>query len=216
MESLVKKKTSPPIITVMIGGLVEDPKNSNKMSEQDFELLVSNIQAHGFLQPILVQQVDGAIRIVDGHHRTRAAARAGLSAVPAMVWDGTEEMRKALSISMNKLRGDLDIAMVASTVAELHDAGWTTNDIAMIGYTESEIEDLLKISKTVTDDDVLEGTGGVDMSDDAPAEERPLVLELTFTTSEELKRAKRGLRRAAGKGRELGEGLLVLLDGDGA
>jgi hypothetical protein len=54
------------------------------------------------------------------------------------------------------------------------------------------------------------------LSNDAapPAEEPggPFELVIPFATKDELQRAKKGLRRAAGKGRELGEGLLTLLD----
>jgi ParB/RepB/Spo0J family partition protein len=215
---MTKKKTPPAVITVTISDLIEDPNNPNKMTAGEFDQLVSNIEAHGFLAPILVSLRDGETHIVDGHHRARAAAKAGLKSILAVVWDGTEEMRKALAIGMNKIRGELDLSEVAKIIAELHDDGWSTKDLTITGYSEDELTDLLKISEQVTSEDVLQGTSGMgpdDEDSDTPAIDRPLVLELNFSTSAELKLAKRGLSRAAGKGRELGEGLLKLLSGDG-
>ncbi len=210
------KKKAPTVITVTISSLIEDPNNPNKMTALEFDQLVANIEEHGFLAPILVKMVGKAVHIVDGHHRARAAAKAGLTTVLAVVWDGTESMRKALAIGMNKIRGELDLSEVARIVAELHDDGWSTKELTVTGYSEDELTDLLKISEQVTTEDVLAGAGAtLPDDDDLPAIDRPLVLELTFTTSDDLKKAKRGLRRAAGKGRELGEGLLKILSGDG-
>ncbi len=201
----------PKVIRVEIKGLIEDPDNPNKMTREDFEALCATVAAVGMVQPILVQEVEGgAYKIVDGHHRSRAAKRAKLTHVLAVVWDGTEEMRRAMGVSMNKLRGELDLSAVQKIITELHEGGWTVPQLAITGYSEDEITDLLRLASAVEEEDVMQNV------QPAPTEEkeapvRPLVLELTFASTEELQRAKRGLRRAAGKGRELGEGLLVLL-----
>ncbi len=211
----VAKTKEPKIIKVDLAGLVEDPDNPNKMTAEEFALLVKVVRAEGMVQPILVQLVDGVYHIVDGHHRARAAKEAGIKQVYAVLWDGTPEMRRAMGIGMNKIRGELDLSAVQRIITDLHESGWTVPALTVTGYSETEITDLLALAEANTED-IMEGavpsTEDRDRDDVGPG--RPLILELTFTTSAELQTAKRGLRRAAGKGRELGEGLLKLLSGD--
>lgn len=206
-------KKLPPVITVMIDDLVEDPDNPNKMSDTEFSALVRHIEEQGFVAPILVRRVGTTFHIADGHHRVRAAQRAGYTEVLAVEWDGTEAQRKLLAIGMNRIRGQLDLSEVAKIFADLHADGWAVEDLTVTGYSADEIDDLLKVSQSVTEDVIypLDDAQPIHSSDNADAPARPLVLELTFASREELQKAKRGLRRAAGKNRELGEGLLILL-----
>ncbi len=200
----------PKVVRAAIADLIEDPDNPNKMAKDDFEMLVANVKQVGMVQPILIQEREDGTYVVDGHHRKRAAERAGLTHVLAVVWDGTEEMRRAMGVSMNKLRGELDLAAVQKIITDLHESGWTVPQLTLTGYSEAEVNDLLALATSVEEDDVMQNVQALPVeSPEAPA--RPLVLELTFTTKEDLQAAKRGLRRAAGKGGELGDGLLILL-----
>lgn len=218
VDSLDRLKTRQ-IIQVSINDLEEDPNNPNKMGEEEIQQIVVNMKMEGFLEPILVMRNPSpagcAYKIVNGHHRKLAAARAGYKVIPAVVWEGTEEQRRALAISMNKLRGELDLSEVARIFDDLLQDGWSKQDLTMTGFSADEVSALLEVAEDSAADteDILKGSASSD-DEDAPKQDRPLVLELTFASSAELKQAKRGLRRAAGKGRELGEGLLRLLDGD--
>lgn len=212
-------KKMPKVIDVLISKLVEDPDNPNKMTDEEFKALVKNIQTVGFLQPILIQALedsDGEYKIVDGHHRARAAQAAGLSKVLAVVWDGTEEMRQALAIGMNKLRGALNLGEVARIMQELSAKGWGVDDLTITGYSDEEITDLLKSAQPTDADEVLEGAAaGLDQepASDEGDGERAYALELTFKTPDDLRRVRKALKKAAGKGGELGDGMLVLLEG---
>lgn len=207
----------PKVIKVPIKGLIFDPDNPNKMSPEDYRQLVTNIKAAGvMLQPILVQEGDDGFPIVDGNHRAKASEEAGLTHVLAVVWDGTEEMRRAMSVSFNKIRGELDLSAVQRIVTELAEAGWSTTSLTATGYSEQEITDLLAVATDVDPDAVMEQPHALPTDDDdTPKQVRPLILELTFASKEALDKARRGLRRAAGKGRELGDGLLTLLEEQG-
>lgn len=206
------------VLEVNLKDLHEDPENPNRMAADDFALLVNAVKQNGMLQPILVQREAQGFRIVDGHHRARAAEDAGFKKVWAVEWDGTPEMRAALGIGMNKLRGELDYGAVARVVAELAEAGWSPEQLTITGYSESEIDDLLKATEEITAEDVMQGATSSGAFDEDEADvgrpARPLVLELTFATRDELKKARAGLKKAAGKGQALGTGLLNLLGHD--
>lgn len=208
-------KKLPQVIEVQLSKLLEDPDNPNHMTDDELDALAKNMRAVGFLQPILVKEPDenGDYAIVDGHHRCKAASRAGLSRVLAVVWDGTEDMRRALAIGMNKIRGALNLGEVAKIVADLAENGWRTEDLKITGYTDQEIDDLLKAAQPATDEDVLEGATAntpVEKDEDEEAS-RSFTLELSFRSADDLAKAKRALKRAAGKGGELGDGLLAVL-----
>lgn len=205
--------SAPHAENLPIGALREAPSNANVMAEGQFRSLVRAIRELGFLQPVLVRPLgDGAFEIVDGHHRVRAAREVGMLEVPAVVADADEPLVTA--ISMNAHRGELDLTAVGRAFAELSARGWEVPELAVTGFSEAEVSDLLRgVSQSV--DEVLPRDIEVppeefEPEDDAPAG-RPWVLEIAFADREDLKAARRGLRRAAGKGKDLARGLLALL-----
>lgn len=213
---MTKTKT-PQVISIPTARIHFDPENANRMPEHEYATLVSNIkQAGHMLQPVLVKERDdGDYDMVDGEHRTRASADAGLTHVLAVVWDGTEAMRKAIALSFNKIRGELDLTAVQRILASLHEEGWSVKEMTMTGYREDEIGDLLKLSNDISPDDIMQNPISPSSNEDEePREAKPLMIELTFATVEDMKFAKKGLRRAAGKGRDLSDGLLKLLGKD--
>lgn len=204
-----------PHFQIKISDLVGTPdeQNANKMSDEDFALLVNSIDQNGFLQDILVQRrPDGKWDIVDGNHRVKAAKKAGYTAVTAIEWDGTAEMKRVLGLSMNRLRGDLNLGIAARTMNELADAGWTAQELTLTGFSVDDIEKLLKTA-VASAEEILEGQAGELVEPAEPTEsEGPFILELVFADKAEMQKAKRGLRKVVGKGRELSEALLVLLN----
>lgn len=196
--------------------LKDPPTNPNHMSAETYGLLVEAIRSVGFLQPVLAQEDEGGgLTIVDGFHRVKAAKEVGLPVIPVIVGDfrDTPDLARVVQIGMNRMRGELNLSAVAHEVADLAAKGWTIPQLELTGFSRSELDDLLA-STRARDEDVL--ANGVGAAPDEPDEDeapKPFVLELTFEKKEQLARAKRGLRKAAGKGRELADGLLRLLDG---
>ena len=69
--------------------------------------LAQSISSHGVLQPILVEPVGSRYRIIAGERRFRAASRAGLQRIPALVRTSTDDERLALALVENIQREDL-------------------------------------------------------------------------------------------------------------
>jgi hypothetical protein len=202
---------TPPILTIPIADLDEAPDNENAMTAEKFALLVQAIQEVGFLQPILVERAGARWRIVDGVHRKRAAAEVGYTALPC-VERHDDGKTVAVRIGMNNLRGQLNLAAVAASVATLHANGWSMDDLSLTGFTTDELDHLLHSAQRQVPDDVMEHP--VTAQDEPEeAQDRPFVLELRYATKADLARAKRGLRKAIGKGGDMADGLLRLLDG---
>lgn len=187
--------------------------NPNRLSPDKFEMLVGAIRRFGFLSPILVRErKDGVGHIVvDGHHRLRAAQEIGLTEIPAVVINKDEAESDALQIGMNRLRGDLDLTATAQILDRLRvDEGWTDEELSVLGFTEDELTALLSDELLA---DEIPGSMEIPSSDE---NENPLpfVLELEFETREDLKEAKRKLKKAAGAAGSLAAGLLNVLRGE--
>lgn len=197
---------------------VRDPtKNPNHMPQERFELLVSAIQAHGFLQPILVRpDGGGGYRLIDGFHRCKAARMLGLTDVSAVVVESEEAAAKVLQIGMNRLRGELNLSEVADVLVELSAGGMDVDALTTTGFSKEEIDGLMERAHPDEDDALGEDYSLDPSSADTTGNrnERPFVLELTFPDGATLKKVRRKLKKAAGKGNSLEDGLINVLDGN--
>lgn len=221
------RRLKPPeginIQELPIDQLEEDPDNANAMSEEHFAALVEVVGRVGMLQPVLVRKPDVMPRppakpkykIIDGHHRVRAARAAGLTAVACVIATSDVASAKILQLGMNRLRGEMDLAGVARVFESLHADGFGIDELALTGFGASEISDLLDSLQERNEEDILDGAlGGTDDASNEPPVARPFILEVAFATKEELQRVKRALKRAAAGG-DMGEGLVNLVDGNG-
>lgn len=73
------------------------------------EELAESIRTHGILQPVVVRQVDRGYELISGERRWRAARRAGLSGIPAVIREGVGDAEMLeLALVENVQREDLD------------------------------------------------------------------------------------------------------------
>ena len=70
--------------------------------------LAESIKTHGVLQPIVLTKLGEGYRIVAGERRFRAAKKAGLKAVPAIVRDLSEKEVREIALVENLQREDLN------------------------------------------------------------------------------------------------------------
>lgn len=204
---------------VLLEDVREPARNPNHMSADDFEALCAVVASKGFFQPPLLRALGNdpahgrpLWEVVDGVHRVRACLRAGFTTVQAVCTDMDETTARIVQVSMNKLRGDLNLTAVAETVRELVEAAIPIPDVKLMGYTDDELRAMLDATKEMDEQDVLASSGGVfDDPEPEPAAPKPYILELTFATAAELRKVKRVLKKA-GSG-DHAAGLLRLIDG---
>jgi len=101
--------------------------------EKSLEELASSIARHGVLQPVLVEPAEeGKYRLLIGERRLRAAVKAGLSQVPAVVLDEPLRADEALEARLveNLQREGLDPLDEAEAYAALREMGVKVSAIA--------------------------------------------------------------------------------------
>ena len=116
--------------------------------EGDLNDLANSIKAHGVLQPILVRPIlGGRFEIVAGERRWRAAQRAGLHSIPAVVRELDEVEVVEIAIIENVQRADLNPIEEAQGFQALIDRfGRTQQDIAdVVGKSRPHIANMLRL-----------------------------------------------------------------------
>lgn len=129
--------------------------------EEKLEELTQSIIENGVIQPILVVKDENGYTIVAGERRWRAAKKAGLKKIPAIIKDYTSTKKKQVALIENIQREDLNIVEIARAIKELMEIeGYTQTEVAKITGkslpTVSNIMRLLKLQDKVLDY-VLEG-----------------------------------------------------------
>ncbi len=119
-----------------------------KMDSASLDELAASIREQGVMQPILVRPVDGGrFEIVAGERRWRAAQRAGLTQVPALVRSVPDQAALALALIENIQREDLNPLEEANGIARLIEEFGLTHESAAkaVGRSRSAVTNLLRL-----------------------------------------------------------------------
>lgn len=117
--------------------------------EEKLQELTDSIKENGILQPILVVKNENGYSIIAGERRWRAAKKAGLKEIPAIIKDYTDSKKKQVALIENIQREDLNVVEVAKAIQELMDIdGYTQTDVAKVtGKNLSTISNMMRLLK---------------------------------------------------------------------
>lgn len=133
---------------VLIQDIKPDPKQPRKtFDEQTIGELAQSIKQFGILQPLVITETDGGFIIVAGERRWRAAQKAGLSHVPALVRSIEELERLEIGLIENVQRVDLTPLEQALSIARLHEQfSMSHQDIAKrLGKAHTTVVNTLRL-----------------------------------------------------------------------
>lgn len=107
--------------------------------------LVNSIRVHGVITPIIVVKKDDRYMIIAGERRWRAARKAGLLTIPAIVRNYTPKQIKEISLIENLQREDLNPIETATAIKQLMDeCNYTQEEVAeRIGKSRSAVTNTL-------------------------------------------------------------------------
>lgn len=136
--------------TMPVGAIRPNPHQPRKDFDQTaLSELAASIREQGLIQPILVRPLDGgrSHEIVAGERRWRASQLAGLSDVPVVVRELSEQQALALALIENLQREDLNPLEEAWGMQRLREEfGLSQEDLArQLGKSRSAVANCLRL-----------------------------------------------------------------------
>jgi ParB family transcriptional regulator, chromosome partitioning protein len=119
-----------------------------KFDEEALDALAASIEASGVVQPLLVRPLpDGSYELVAGERRWRAAQKAGIAKVPAVVRDQEEAERLQAALIENMVREDLNpVEEARACDALVRDLGLTKEELARrVGRSRPAVSNLIRL-----------------------------------------------------------------------
>lgn len=116
----------------------EQPRT--RFTEENLEELTQSIRVNGIVQPIIVRRKGSRYQIVAGERRWRAAQRAGLQKIPAVVKEVSDEKLLELALVENIQRQELN---------PIEEAKAYKNLINMVGLTQEMVAERVGKNRTV-------------------------------------------------------------------
>lgn len=125
-----------------------NPQQPREQFDEDaIEAIAESLREHGVLQPVVVRQVESGFELIAGERRWRAAQRAGLERIPAVVREATAEESLELALVENVQRQDLNAIEEARAYELLiEEVGLTQEQVATrVGRDRSTIANYLRL-----------------------------------------------------------------------
>jgi ParB family chromosome partitioning protein len=119
-----------------------------KIDPEALSGLASSIEANGVVQPLLVHPLpDGSYELIAGERRWRAAQKAGLAKVPAIVRDQERAERLQVAVIENMVREDLNPVDEARACAALvNELGLSREELARrVGRSRPAVSNLIRL-----------------------------------------------------------------------
>ena len=141
--------TAPENVVLFID--IDDIKPNSMQPRQFFdpetiEELAASIETYGVIQPVILHKAANGYELVAGERRWRAARKAGLKKIPALVRDVTEEENALFAIIENMQREDLNTIEEATAYqAIIRKYGMTQEGLAKaVGKSRPHIANTLR------------------------------------------------------------------------
>ncbi len=160
MAALLSNAPAPPaperthapvgrgLLTLPIEAVERNPAQPRKrFDEARLEELASSIRSLGVVEPVLVRREGQRYRIIAGERRWRAAQRAGLKEIPALLREATDAEAFELALVENLQREDLNAIEEAEALqALIAEHGLTQEEVAQrVGKERSTVANALRL-----------------------------------------------------------------------
>ena len=150
-------KTNDQIVEINLSELRANPYQPRKnFDEEALNELASSIKEHGVFQPIIVKKSIKGYEIIAGERRVRASKLAGLTKIPAIIRNLTDELMMEIALLENLQRENLNcIEEALAYKSMITTLGLTQESLATkVGKSRSHITNmlgLLRLPQSVQD-----------------------------------------------------------------
>lgn len=136
------------ILHISISKIKPNPNQPRKtFNEKSIEELSQSIKENGIIQPLVVKMEKGNFVIIAGERRYRAAKLAGISELPVIVREMSQQKTKEISLIENLQRENLNVIEEAEAMKELIDRYGMTQEILAknIGKARPSIANIMRL-----------------------------------------------------------------------
>lgn len=136
------------VYMIAIGDISPHPDQPRRQFKEDqLNELAHSIAQHGIIQPIVLRPHEGRYQLVAGERRWRAAQRARLHEIPAIVRPFTNKETVEIALIENIQREDLNPIEEAEAYKRLGDEfGYNHNELAkLVDKSRSHIANMLRL-----------------------------------------------------------------------
>lgn len=179
----------------------EQPRT--RFAEEKLEELAQSIRINGIVQPIIIRRKNSHFELVAGERRWRAAQKAGLQKIPAVIKDVSDEKLLELALVENIQRQELNAIEEAKAYRKLVDTIGLTQEVIAdrVGKNRTVITTFLRllklpddIQKLIEEEKISAGHGrALLLTDDADAQRKisKIIIEMSLSVRETEKAVKR-------------------------
>ena len=133
---------------IEIGRIRPNPSQPRQVFDAEaLDELAASIRERGVLQPILVRAIEDGFELIAGERRWRAAQKAQLHEIPALVRQADDESSAEIALIENVQREDLNAIEEAEAYRQLIDRYGHSQEIVgkLVGKSRSHITNLLRL-----------------------------------------------------------------------
>ena len=151
VDNSIEEIASTSAVKLKIMDIEPNRDQPRKIFDEDaLAELADSIAKHGVIQPLLVRPMpDGSYQLVAGERRWRASRMAGLTEVPVVIKELSDDAAMALALIENLQREDLNAIEEAQGIKALMDTLSLTQDEAAerVGKSRPAVANALRLLK---------------------------------------------------------------------
>jgi ParB family chromosome partitioning protein len=140
--------TGERLLKLPLSDIKPNPYQPRKvMGENEIVELSESIRELGVLQPIIVKQAEFGYELVAGERRLRAAQRAGLSEIPAVLIETEPLTQQIIALVENIQRKNLSAIEEAVCLRDIQEkTGWSQTEISRrMGRSQASVANKLRL-----------------------------------------------------------------------
>lgn len=145
-KDIVKETPKDEIVEIDLNDLMSNPYQPRKIFDDDaLNELALSIKEHGVFQPIIVKKSVKGYNIIAGERRAKASKLAGLTKIPAIIKDFTDEEMMQVALLENLQRENLSAIEEAKAYKSIIESLRLTQDelAKKLGKSRSHITNML-------------------------------------------------------------------------
>lgn len=164
LEALIPpEKEEPRVVEIPLTEIRPSPlQPRRRFDDSKLDDLAASIRGHGVLSPVIVRQTPDGYELIAGERRARAAERAGLERIPAVVREASNAEMLEVALIENVQREDLNPIEEAEVYRRLiEEFGLSQEEVAArVGKDRTSVANMVRLLRLPIriQEDLIEGS----------------------------------------------------------